>query len=76
MESLFTQTEVDSMASLLLPGIIKFFGNLMHLYPDQVGVSEVTLELSFLSSMINKEELRQSYFANRLPPDGLRWFRK
>jgi len=37
MESLFSLTEVDTMASLLLPGIIKFFGNLMHLYPDQIA---------------------------------------
>lgn len=46
MESLFTRTEVDMMASLLLPGIIKFFGNLMHLYPDQIH--------SRWSSMVSK----------------------
>jgi len=36
MESLMTLTETDTMASLLLPGIIKFFGSLMHLYSDQI----------------------------------------
>ena len=36
MESLLSQTDLDPMAALLLPGIVKFFGNLMYLYPEQV----------------------------------------
>ena len=36
METLLSQTNLDPMATLLLPGIVKFFGNLMYLYPEQV----------------------------------------
>jgi len=46
MESLLNQTDTDPMASLLLPGIVKFFGNLMYLYPEQIS--------SRWSSMVSK----------------------
>jgi len=46
MEALLSQTDVDPMASLLLPGITKFFGYLMYLYPEQIA--------SRWSSMVSK----------------------
>jgi len=46
MESLLSQTDLDPMAALLLPGIVKFFGNLMYLYPEQIS--------SRWSSMVSK----------------------
>jgi len=46
METLLSQTDLDPMATLLLPGIVKFFGNLMYLYPEQIS--------SRWSSMVSK----------------------
>lgn len=37
MEALLGQADANPMVSFLLPGIVKFFGNLMYVYPEQTS---------------------------------------
>jgi len=49
MEGLLRQAGSDPMASLLMPGLVKFFGNLMFLYPDQVGTRRSQMAILIVS---------------------------